>query len=111
IVRTNNCICFFHRFYTRFYLLYTHVPSRLTASSPKLFCKEEMSYASKSTKSFDFDDVDDSTFLNHPRQGSTGYILSNNPAVRLEDQRQQLLEEKQRVEERTLQSTKNSLAL
>lgn len=70
-----------------------------------------MSYL-KSGKSFnDIEDVDDSTFLNHPRHGSSGYILSNNSAVSLEDKRLQLLEEKRQIEQRTLQSTKNSLGL
>ncbi|XP_027198659.2 synaptosomal-associated protein 29kDa [Dermatophagoides pteronyssinus] len=60
----------------------------------------------------EFEDVDDSTFLNHPRQGSKGYILSNNdPTSSMADKRLQLLEERRRIEEQTLQSTKNSLGL
>ncbi|KAH7642369.1 Synaptosomal-associated protein [Dermatophagoides farinae] len=61
----------------------------------------------------EFEDVDDSTFLNHPRQGSKGYILSNNndPSSSMADKRLQLFEERRRIEEQTLQSTKNSLGL
>ncbi|KAF7492323.1 Soluble NSF attachment protein 29 [Sarcoptes scabiei] len=58
------------------------------------------------------DDVDDDAFLNHPRQGSKGYYLENDSFnSSASDKRQQLLEEKRKVEERTLQSTKNSLRL
>ncbi|OTF73870.1 synaptosomal-associated protein 29-like protein [Euroglyphus maynei] len=60
----------------------------------------------------EFEEVDDSTFLNHPRQGSKGYILSNNDSIpSMADKRLQLLEERRRIEEQTLQSTKNSLGL
>ncbi|GFV18192.1 synaptosomal-associated protein 29 [Trichonephila clavipes] len=63
----------------------------------------------------DDDDVDDNEFLNHPRQGKSGYILSNNSAGSEQNQweirRQQLLEERRRIEERTLQSTNNSIGL
>lgn len=70
-----------------------------------------MSYSTTSRKTFDIKDVDDSTFLNHPRQGSSGYILSDNPIVQIEDKRRQILEERRQIEERTLQSTQNSLSL
>jgi len=59
----------------------------------------------KSTPFFsagDSDDVDDATFL----KGSTGYQSSS-----LDERRQQLLEEKKRIEERTIQSSKRSLGL
>ncbi|GFY79566.1 synaptosomal-associated protein 29 [Trichonephila inaurata madagascariensis] len=63
----------------------------------------------------DDDDVDDNEFLNHPRQGKSGYILGNNSVGSEQNQweirRQQLLEERRRIEERTLQSTNNSIGL
>ncbi|GFR07628.1 synaptosomal-associated protein 29 [Trichonephila clavata] len=69
----------------------------------------------KSNPFLDDDDVDDNEFLNHPRQGKSGYILSNNSAGSEQNQweirRQQLLEERRRIEERTLQSTNNSIGL
>ncbi|KAF8796110.1 Synaptosomal-associated protein 29 like protein [Argiope bruennichi] len=63
----------------------------------------------------DDDDLDDNEFLNHPRQGSSGYILGNQSSGseqnEWENRRRQLLEERRRIEERTLQSTNNSLGL
>lgn len=63
----------------------------------------------------DDDDLDDNEFLNHPRQGSSGYMLGNQSSGseqnEWEDRRKQLLEERRRIEERTLQSTNNSLGL
>lgn len=63
----------------------------------------------------DDDEVDDSEFLNHPRQGKSGYILGNQSAGNEQNEwevrRQQLLEERRRIEQRTLQSTNNSLGL
>lgn len=58
------------------------------------------------------DEVDDYTFLNHPQQGSSGYLLgsdeSNSNKAWLE-RRQQLLEERKKIEDRTLESSKRSL--
>ena len=62
----------------------------------------------------DDDDVDDYEFLNHPKQGRSGYMLGNTISDKqseLEIKRMQLLEERRRIEERTLQSTNNSLGL
>lgn len=61
----------------------------------------------------DDDEVDDYEFLNHPQQGHSGYMLGNSDQQRseLEIKRMQLLEEKRKIEERTLQSTNNSLGL
>lgn len=70
-----------------------------------------MSYI-KSGKSFnDIEDVDDDTFLNHPRHGSAGYALSNNSDDNHLTQLQRLQEERRQIENRTLQSTKASLGL
>lgn len=57
----------------------------------------------------EIEDVDDSTFLNHPRHGSKGYVLGSEASP--EDQRLQLLQEKKRIEQQTLQSSKNALGL
>ncbi|RWS23906.1 synaptosomal-associated protein 29-like protein [Leptotrombidium deliense] len=61
------------------------------------------------------DDVDDFAFLSHPRQGTSGYLLSNGHANgvqnSVDDRRQQLLQERRRIEERTLESSKVSLGL
>ena len=63
-------------------------------------------------KSFnEIEDVDDNTFLNHPRQGHSGYILNDNTANNWEDNRRQILLERRQIEDKTLQSTKNSLGL
>ncbi|GFU31293.1 synaptosomal-associated protein 29 [Nephila pilipes] len=63
----------------------------------------------------DDDDVDDNEFLNHPRQGKSGYLLGDHGTGSEQNEwefkRQQLLEERRRIEERTLQSTNNSLGL
>lgn len=60
----------------------------------------------------DDDDVDDYEFLNHPKQGQSGYMLENDKERNeWENKRMQLLEEKRRIEERTLQSTNNSIGL
>lgn len=63
----------------------------------------------------DDDEVDDYEFLNHPQQGHSGYMLgtanSDQERSELEIRRMQLLEEKRKIEERTLQSTNNSLGL
>ncbi|XP_035230195.1 synaptosomal-associated protein 29-like [Stegodyphus dumicola] len=76
-----------------------------------------MAKQEKSSNPFQDDDeeVDDFEFLNHPRQGQSGYMLANNNLGReqseWENRRMQLLEERRRIEERTLQSTNNSLGL
>jgi synaptosomal-associated protein 29 len=64
------------------------------------------------------EDVDDYTFLAHPQQGSSGYLLGNgqNGSTGPSNQaylerRQQLLEERRKIEERTLESSKISLGL
>lgn len=63
----------------------------------------------------DDDVVDDFEFLNHPQQGQSGYMLGNTnksqEANEWEIKRMQLLAERRRIEERTLQSTNNSLGL
>lgn len=61
----------------------------------------------------DDDDVDDDEFLNHPQQGTGGYMLGSPSGGQSEweDKRKQLLLERRRIEERTLQSTNNSLGL
>ena len=61
----------------------------------------------------DLEDVDDVTFLRHPRHGSSGYLLANNQneSNDWENRRQQLLAERRAIEERTLQSSKVSLGL
>lgn len=60
------------------------------------------------------DEVDDYTFLNHPQQGSSGYLLggSSDPASdrSWSERKQQLLEERRRIEDRTLESSKASLS-
>lgn len=59
------------------------------------------------------DEVDDYTFLNHPQQGSSGYLLGNNDqsssSRAWQEKKQQLLEERKRIEERTLESSRQSL--
>jgi synaptosomal-associated protein 29 len=58
------------------------------------------------------EDMDDFTFLSHPRQGSSGYLLGNNDSDNdWEQKRRQLLEERRQIEERTLQNSKVSLGL
>ncbi|CAG2162170.1 unnamed protein product [Oppiella nova] len=62
------------------------------------------------------EDVDDMTFLRHPRQGSSGYMLANTDTTtdsntEWEDKRRQLLAERRAIEERTLESSKVSLGL
>ncbi|CAG2111532.1 unnamed protein product [Medioppia subpectinata] len=64
----------------------------------------------------DEEDVDDMTFLRHPRQGSSGYLLANTDTTadtntEWEDRRRQLLAERRAIEERTLESSKVSLGL
>jgi len=61
----------------------------------------------------DDDEVDDDAFLNHPRQGNSGYMLGEprKEANEWEEKRMQLLEERRKIEERTLQSTNTSLGL
>ncbi|XP_015920997.1 synaptosomal-associated protein 29 [Parasteatoda tepidariorum] len=63
----------------------------------------------------DDDEVDDFEFLSHPKQGTTGYMLESDSAKREENEweakRQQILQERRLIEERTLQSTNNSLGL
>lgn len=59
-----------------------------------------------------FEEVDDFTFLSHPRQGSSGYLLAKNDDNNdWEQKRRQLLLERQEIEDRTLQSSKVSLGL
>lgn len=72
-----------------------------------------MSLVNNSNKFSDnCEDVDDMTFLRHPRHGSSGYLLaSNEPNSEWEDRRKQLLDERHAIEERTLQSSKVSLGL
>ncbi|XP_076367525.1 synaptosomal-associated protein 29kDa [Tachypleus tridentatus] len=61
----------------------------------------------------DNEDVDDFIFLSHPKQGSSGYMLGN--GMRNDNdvglKRQQLLDERRKIQERTLQSTQSSLGL
>ncbi|XP_022254703.1 synaptosomal-associated protein 29-like, partial [Limulus polyphemus] len=62
----------------------------------------------------DNEDMDDFLFLNHPKQGSSGYMLGNernseDNVLRL--RQQELLEEQRKIQERTLQSTQSSLGL
>lgn len=69
----------------------------------------------KSSNPFlDDDEVDDYEFLNHPRQGQSGYMLEDDSGKETSDwesKRMQLLEERRRIEERTLLSTNKSLGL
>lgn len=68
----------------------------------------------KSSNPFlDDDDVDDDEFLSHPQQGSSGYMLGSPSGQQneWEEKRKQLLMERRKIEERTLQSTNNSLGL
>lgn len=59
------------------------------------------------------DDIDDETFLKSapPRSGLTTYNQYNNFDNGLEQKRQQLLQRKKEIEERTIQSTKRSISL
>ena len=63
------------------------------------------------------DEISDEAFLNHPRAGSSGYMLpqpsSNSPGMVTSpsDQQRQFLMKKQEIEERTLASANNSLGL
>jgi len=75
------------------------------------------------------EEIDDDEFLRHPKSGSTGYILPNKqvgvgsraPSAqvaaadaaqqRLEQQRQQLVEKRREIEERTLASSERGLGL
>ena len=63
----------------------------------------------------DEDDVDDLTFLSHSKQGPSGYVLGNGNQSQAnndyQQRKQQLLEERRKIEERTLQSSKVSLGL
>lgn len=60
----------------------------------------------------DDENIDDLDFLNHPQQGSSGYMLGNDkPNQEWEQKRKQLLEERRQIEERTLMSTNKSLGL
>jgi len=70
-----------------------------------------MAYLNNGKPFSDLDDVDDNTFLNHPRQGNSGYVLNDNSANSWEDKRRQVLDERRKIEEQTLQSTKTSLGL
>lgn len=73
-----------------------------------------MSYieSGKSNPFSEIEDVDDSTFLNHPRQGQSGYVLNNGSSANVwEDKRRQLLEDRRKIEEETLQSSKRTLGL
>lgn len=60
---------------------------------------------------YDIEDVSDDAFLNHPRHGSSGYVLGQDSGTSWENKRQQLLEERRKIEEKTLLSTKASLGL
>ncbi|XP_064460134.1 synaptosomal-associated protein 29-like [Ornithodoros turicata] len=60
----------------------------------------------------DTEDVDDFTFLNHPRQGSSGYMLGNgvNPAAdQWEQRREQLLQERRQLEDSMLQTSSSAV--
>lgn len=71
---------------------------------------------------YDPEEVDDDDFLNHPRAGNAGYVLPQHhsnyqrpansgagPAP--VDKRQQLLQQKREIEQRTLESSNRSLGL
>jgi len=69
---------------------------------------------------FDGDnDVDDETFLNHPRAGSSGFMLPQHSnagtpssgALSPEERHRQLLMKKKEIEERTVDSSNRSLGL
>lgn len=73
-----------------------------------------MSYiqSGKANPFSEIEDVDDSTFLNHPRQGQSGYVLNKDGSANVwEDKRRQLLEDRRKIEEETLQSSKRTLGL
>lgn len=70
------------------------------------------------------EEVDDDAFLNHPRAGSTGYMLpqhnsmtsvsrpnSSSVGMNLEERQRQLLMKKKEIEESTLESSSRSLGL
>jgi len=72
------------------------------------------------------EEIDDDEFLRHPKTGSTGYMLPNSQIgrnasekaaasdaaqQRLEQQRQQLVEKRREIEERTLASSERGLGL
>lgn len=68
-------------------------------------------YLSNQNSSFfaiEDDDVDDETFLRNSRVGRTNY---NQDHAALEDRRQQLLERKREIEERTLASSNRSITM
>lgn len=62
-------------------------------------------------------EVDDDAFLNHPRAGTSGYMLpqhnqsSVSPLTAAEERQRQLLIKKKEIEERTLDSSHRSLGL
>jgi len=63
-----------------------------------------------------FDEIDDYTFLSHPQQGSSGYVFDDEKTRRLEAEKQarkqqQIMEEMQRIQERTVESSARSLGL
>lgn len=60
------------------------------------------------------DVVDDDTFLRHSQQGSAGYMLPDSVTPEQSDmqiKRQQLLDERRRIEQRTVQSSNRSVGL
>ncbi|XP_022256998.1 synaptosomal-associated protein 29-like [Limulus polyphemus] len=61
----------------------------------------------------DNEDVDDFIFLAHPKQGSSGYMLEDGMRDdnNVDLKRQQLLDERRKIQERTIQSTQSSLGL
>lgn len=63
----------------------------------------------------DKEEVDDYTFLNHPQQGSSGYLLDDDSLPNSNsgwfERREQLLNERKKIEERTLDTAKRSLGL
>lgn len=63
-------------------------------------------------RNFDSDDIDDMTFLAHPRQGSSGYLLGDDKSNKeWEQKREKLLQERKEIEDRTLQSSKIALGV
>lgn len=61
------------------------------------------------------DDIDDDAFLNHPRAGSSGYMLPQHSrpssVMSLEERQRQILMKKREIEEETLKSSDRSLGL
>jgi synaptosomal-associated protein 29 len=75
-----------------------------------------MAYGNSAPKFSSFDkDVDDDSFLQHSKSGSSGYMFQSDDLSReqrdLDNQRLQLLEKRRQIEERTIESSNRSIGL